>query len=306
MTVELFLDTPDIEAYKMHKNLISGGTTNPSLMSKMGIPEEKYESHCQDILKVLERKVLSIEVTSIIPEKMVEDAQKFHEWDKNRIVVKIPAPFYLDERTAERCSPGIMQNPPSSVKVTDGPEGKRAYIDTLPVMAELASKGVALNITCCFGYEQARDIAATIKQAALPTVRESYFSIFWGRLLDQYVEQGIANKTFTDYADLSKIIDLSAQEVNETARQLEGSKLRIILGSVRLPKKWESAAAEDANEALKMKKLAYRAVLKVAQPVNAIPTVSPALLEASRYHAGTSNAVTGFLEDYLKLKEAKN
>jgi transaldolase len=301
MVVELFLDTPDIEAYKRHKSLVSGMTTNPSLMSKMGIPEEKYEAHCRQILEVIENKVLSVEVTSIVPEKMVEEAHKFYAWDKERIVIKIPAPFYLDEKTAERCEPGIIQNPPSSVKVIDSKEGKQVYVDTLPVMAELASKGVAMNITCCFGYEQARDIGATVKQDTIPH-RTSYFSIFWGRLLDNYAE---LSETYSS-SEINRIVDLSAQEVNEAARQLEGSYLRIILGSVRMPKKWEAAAAKnDQNEILKLKKMAYRAVLKVARPVNAIPTVSPALLEASRYDANSSIAIKGFLEDNLKLRESR-
>ena len=298
MVVDIFLDSPDIEEYKRHKTIISGGTTNPSLMSKMGLPISKYEQQCREILNVMDGGVLSVEVTEISPERMYEQAMRFHKWDATHIVVKIPAPFCIDGSMAQRVDNHFTS-------------GDSIFVDTLPVIARLAGEGVPLNITCGFGYEQAHFIAATISKAASKArspAKNNYFSIFWGRLLDGYVADKSRGFSQTyDQSDADKLIALSMGEVEEAAHQLDGSGMRLILGSARLPKIWEEAAKNEGDDKLKqLKHEAYRAVLKVARPYNAIPTVPPALLEASRYHEGTASALKGFVDEYLKLRDSRD
>ncbi len=318
MVVDIFLDTPDLKAYERHKHVITGGTTNPSLMSKMGIPPEQYEAHCKKILEILGPSgVLSVEVTEVLPNLMYEQVQQFKKWGEQRIVVKIPSPFYLDETLVKRVHGGATDISTgdkqfasliSHSEIKTQANHRIIYVDTLPVIAEITKQGIPLNVTCGFAYEQAHDIAATIRRAitGMKCAAENYFSIFWGRILDGYVEDKNLDisKTYNK-DDLEKMIALSTQEVVDTAKQLEGSNIRVILGSSRLPKAWEEAAKKDEAQLQHLRREAYRAVLKVAQPVNAIPTVPPALIEAGRYHASTANAVKGFVEDYLKLLESK-
>jgi len=298
MVVDIFLDSPDTEAYKRHKVIISGGTTNPSLMSNMGIANNKYEQHCREILNILDGGVLSVEVTEIDPERMYEQAMRFHKWDDARIVVKIPAPFYIDGNTAQRVDSKFAPGSP-------------VFVDTIPVIARLAGEGVPLNITCGFGYEQAHAIAAAITSGARKAknpAKNNYFSMFWGRLLDGYVaDKSRGFSQVFDRSDTERLIALSMAEVEEAARQLEGSGIRLILGSSRLPKVWEEAAKKEGDDKLMLlKREAFRAVLKVARPFNAVPTVPPALLEASRYHEGTSAALKGFVDEYIKLRDSRD
>lgn len=361
MVVDLFIDTPDINAYKRHRDVISGGTTNPSLMSKLGIPPEQYESHVKKILDVLGSGILSVEVTNVIPDKMYEEAKQFMKWGEKRIAVKIPLPFYVEKSVVERVNKAnkvdvdfenliddkglnigveLKNHPPMP---EDLPEGWRVledekyepakenlkkskeliYVDTTPLIAQLAEEGVPLNVTCGFGYEQARNVAALISKASGRnkefSANHNYFSIFWGRLLDAYVGDPELNiKDSYNSKDLEKMIKLSTEEVKECARQLEGTGIRIIIGSARLPKIWETNAKKMDKEYqeehgcktvepyyVRFQREAYRSMLKIAQPVAAIPTVFPGILEAARYHPATSIALKGFADDYLKFKEKK-
>lgn len=336
MVVELFLDTPDIEEYKKHKDIISGGTTNPSLMSRMGIPPEEYKTHCKKILDVLKTGVLSVEVTEVIPSKMYEEAKQFMQWGEKGIIIKIPVPFYLSEDIVTRVTGEInldkLKNSVANSELNIGIHVKESqiekeskkflYVDTLPLIERLAYEGVPLNITCGFGFEQARDVAATIAKAKERnphyTAKHNYFSIFWGRLLDSYIgnsELKLSNEYHAE--DLEKILELSLKEVEECMRQLEGSGIRIILGSARLPKIWEKNAIDKDKEyrekhntkvgphLIPLQREAYRSMLKIAQRTNAIPTVFPGILDSARYNDSTASALDMFVRDFLKLKESQ-
>jgi|GEM_PF-3752708 len=320
MTVELFLDSPNLADYQRHKPILAGGTTNPSLMSKAGVKPEQYEQHARKILEVLDGGVLSVEVTGILPAEMQPQALKFAAWDK-RIVVKIPAPFYLDLATAAKTSssplPLEKQIASTPLNASTKIEGNLLFVDTLPLIKSLAAQGVSLNVTCGYSFESAHDVASAIsagaKQAGpAKAAKHNYYSIFWGRMLDKYAaDPKLAISKSYDQASLEKLLAIINKEVSEAAKELEGSPVRLIIASCRLPRAWEDAAKkQDAQvkpatpSASKLKFLnvqAYRAVLQAAAPFNAVPTVPPALLEAARFNDDTAIAVKGFIDDLQKL-----
>ena len=85
----LFLDTANIDEIREACDLgiISGVTTNPSLMSQEG--QRDYESHIREICEIVPGPV-SAEVLSEDAEGMIAEARKIATWAPN-VVVKIPA-----------------------------------------------------------------------------------------------------------------------------------------------------------------------------------------------------------------------
>ena len=88
-TVKLFADGADkTSMLEMYNNpLISGFTTNPTLMKVAGI--SNYESFAKDILSYIKDKPISFEVFSDDLSIMEKQAEKIATWGKN-VNVKIP------------------------------------------------------------------------------------------------------------------------------------------------------------------------------------------------------------------------
>jgi len=87
--MQIFLDTANIEQIGQAARLgvISGVTTNPSLVSKEG--KADYEAVVKEICSLIPGPI-SVEVLVEKAEDMIEQAQKIAEWAPN-VVVKIPA-----------------------------------------------------------------------------------------------------------------------------------------------------------------------------------------------------------------------
>jgi len=87
--MRLFLDTADIEQIRqaMKLGVISGVTTNPSLLSKVGWTD--YKSAIVEICSLVNGPV-SAEVLSQEPESMIEEAREISSWSPH-VVVKIPS-----------------------------------------------------------------------------------------------------------------------------------------------------------------------------------------------------------------------
>jgi len=87
--MQIFLDTANIEQIRQAARLgvISGVTTNPSLVSKEG--KADYEAVVKEICAIIPGPI-SVEVLVEKAEDMIEQAQKIAEWAPN-VVVKIPA-----------------------------------------------------------------------------------------------------------------------------------------------------------------------------------------------------------------------
>ena len=151
LKVKIFADGADKKGMlELNANpLIQGLTTNPTLMRKVGITE--FEAFARDILQGITVKPLSFEVFSDDFPEMKRQAMKINGWAKN-VYVKIPITNTRDE-------------------------------SSLPLIRELASEGVKLNITAILTLEQVKGVA----QALNPKV-PSFVSVFAGRIADTGVD----------------------------------------------------------------------------------------------------------------------
>jgi transaldolase len=129
--------------------LIQGLTTNPTLMNKAGIAD--YEAFARDILQTVQTKPISFEVFSDDFPEMRRQALKMASWQKN-VYVKIP----ITNTRAE---------------------------SALPLIRELGSEGVQLNVTALLTLDQVRGVAQSLN----PTV-PSVVSVFAGRIADTGVD----------------------------------------------------------------------------------------------------------------------
>ena len=87
--MRLFLDTANIEHIRhgVRLGIISGVTTNPSLVSREG--KVNYKNHVQEICSIVPGPV-STEVISQDAAGMIAEAREIAAWARN-VVVKIPA-----------------------------------------------------------------------------------------------------------------------------------------------------------------------------------------------------------------------
>jgi transaldolase len=106
--MQLFLDTANIEHIRhgVKLGVISGVTTNPSLISKEG--KVDFKRHVQEICSIVPGPV-STEVLSQDAAGMVREAKQVASWAKN-VVVKIPASLEGVEATSQLTKEGIKVN----------------------------------------------------------------------------------------------------------------------------------------------------------------------------------------------------
>jgi transaldolase len=116
--MRIFLDTANIEQIRQGAKLgiVSGVTTNPSLVSKEGAAD--YEATIKEICSIISGPI-SVEVLVEGVEPMKEQARQISTWAPN-VVIKIPA-------------------------TTEG----------LEVTSALAREGIKVNFTLCFSLNQA-------------------------------------------------------------------------------------------------------------------------------------------------------
>ena len=148
MKTKIFCDIADLKTIKYYnkKNFIDGFTTNPSLMRLAGA--KNYKNYCSKILKVCNKKPISFEVFADNPTAMLDQAYKINRWGKN-VYVKIPVVN----------SKGIFMG---------------------SVIKELSNKGIKLNVTAVYTFEQTRKIFKCLNKKT-----KSIISIFAGRMGDK-------------------------------------------------------------------------------------------------------------------------
>ncbi len=151
LKVKIFADGADKKGMlELNANpLIQGMTTNPTLMRKAGLTD--FEAFARDILQSITVKPLSLEVFSDEFPEMKRQALKINGWGKN-VYVKIPITNTRGE-------------------------------SSLPLIKELASEGVKLNVTAILTLEQVEGVA----QSLSPKV-PSVVSVFAGRIADTGVD----------------------------------------------------------------------------------------------------------------------
>jgi transaldolase len=106
--MRLFLDTANIEhiGHGVRLGVISGVTTNPSLVSKEG--KVDYKQLVQKICAIVPGPV-STEVLSTGVDGMIAEARRIAKWATN-VVVKIPASIQGIEATHQLSKEGIKVN----------------------------------------------------------------------------------------------------------------------------------------------------------------------------------------------------
>jgi transaldolase len=116
--MRIFLDTANIDQIRQAARLgvISGVTTNPSLVSKEGLAD--YKAVVKEICSIIPGPI-SVEVLTEESQAMIKQARDISTWAPN-VVIKIPA-------------------------TTDG----------LGVTSALAKEGIKVNFTLCFSLNQA-------------------------------------------------------------------------------------------------------------------------------------------------------
>ena len=148
MKTKIFCDIADLKTIKFYnkKSIVDGFTTNPSLMRKAGA--KSYKNYSLEILKVCKKKPISFEVFADNPKQMLEQAYKINSWGKN-VYVKIPVVN----------SKGLFMG---------------------SVIKELSEKGIKLNITAVYTFEQTKKIYEKLNKKT-----KSIISIFAGRMADR-------------------------------------------------------------------------------------------------------------------------
>ena len=151
MNVKLFADGADKKVMlEMYNNpLVSGLTTNPTLMRKAGI--SNYKEFALDILSLISDVSISFEVFSDDLNIMEEQALDIASWGEN-VYVKIPITNTKGESTYQ-----LIEN--------------------------LAKHGVKVNVTAIMTVEQVKHILPAIKQCPA-----GYVSVFAGRIADTGVD----------------------------------------------------------------------------------------------------------------------
>ena len=148
MKTKIFCDSADYETIKHfnNENIVDGFTTNPSLMRLSGA--KNYKDYSLKILKICRKKPISFEVFADHPKEMLRQAYKINNWGKN-VYVKIPVVN----------SKGVFMG---------------------SVIKELSKKGIKLNITAVYTYEQTLKIFKCLDKKT-----KSIISIFAGRMADK-------------------------------------------------------------------------------------------------------------------------
>jgi transaldolase len=147
MITKIYCDIAELNQIKKFnkKKIVKGFTTNPSLMRKAGAKD--YKLYSKKILKICDKKPISLEVFADDYLNMKKQAEKINTWGKN-VYVKIP-----------------VSN--SKGKFT----GK--------VIKELNEQNIKLNITAVYTAKQTKKILNVINKKTKVII-----SIFAGRAGD--------------------------------------------------------------------------------------------------------------------------
>ena len=147
MNTKIYCDSADLSLIKKYnkKKIVKGFTTNPSLIRKAGA--KNYEDYSKKILKICKNKPVSLEIFADDFDSMINQGLKINEWGKN-VYVKVPV-----------------------VNTKNRFTGK--------VISELNRRGVKLNITAVYSFNQTNKILNSINKKTKVII-----SIFAGRAGD--------------------------------------------------------------------------------------------------------------------------
>lgn len=151
LSIKVFSDGAVLETMlnDLNSGLVTGFTTNPSLMKKAGITS--YIGFAKDVLKEITDYPVSFEVFADDLEGMEQEARRIAALGDN-VYVKIPVTNSKGESTA-------------------------------PLIDRLTAEGVKVNVTAIFTVEQVRVVVDALKSGTPAVV-----SVFAGRIADTGVD----------------------------------------------------------------------------------------------------------------------
>jgi transaldolase len=230
--VKIFLDSADIDEITQGYNwgIIDGITTNPSLL-KQALEKKKentdLEIYLRTILKLAKGTPVSLEITELESEKIIEESKKFYKMFNHtakNVCIKIPINTAFDSQSKQ--------------------------FEGLKAVKEISRQKIPVNCTLIFTPEQAL-LAA--KAGA------KYVSLFAGRIDDYLRDQnkmkysksdyfpqgGLASGHIRDDNGIVSGIDL----IKQTSEILKLHKLNaeIIAASIRNARQAREAALAGAH-----------------------------------------------------------
>ena len=151
LSIKVFSDGAVLETmlHDLNSGLVTGFTTNPSLMKKAGITS--YIGFAKDVLKEIMDYPVSFEVFADDLEGMEQEARRIAALGDN-VYVKIPVTNSKGESTA-------------------------------PLIDRLTAEGIKVNVTAIFTVEQVREVVDALKSGTPAVV-----SVFAGRIADTGVD----------------------------------------------------------------------------------------------------------------------
>ena len=151
LSIKVFSDGAVLETmlHDLNSGLVTGFTTNPSLMKKAGITS--YIGFAKDVLKEITDYPVSFEVFADDLEGMEQEARRIAALGDN-VYVKIPVTNSKGESTAQ-------------------------------LIDRLTAEGIKVNVTAIFTVEQVREVVDALKSGTSAVV-----SVFAGRIADTGVD----------------------------------------------------------------------------------------------------------------------
>lgn len=147
LTVKIYADGADLDGMlALSRNpLISGFTTNPTLMRKAGVGD--YRAFARQVLKAIPDRPISFEVFADEFSEMERQAREIAAWGE-KVYVKIPVTNTRGEFSG-------------------------------PLIRSLVRAGIRLNVTALLALEQVVQVRECLADAA-----SAYISVFAGRVAD--------------------------------------------------------------------------------------------------------------------------
>jgi len=188
LNTKIFCDIADLKTIKIFnkKKIVKGFTTNPSLMRKAGA--KNYKSYSKRILKISNKKPVSLEVFADRPSEIKKQAYIINSWGKN-IYVKVPITN----------SKGVFS-------------GK--------IIKELNSKNIKLNITAVYSAKQTQKILKYLNKKTKVII-----SIFAGRAADTGIDPVPELKKSIRLAKKFKNIEILWASVREPYNYLQAKQI---------------------------------------------------------------------------------
>ena len=185
---KIFCDIAELGLIKKFnkKKIVKGFTTNPSLMRKAGAKD--YKLHSQKILKICNKKPVSLEVFADEYYGMRKQALQINTWGKN-VYVKIPVVN----------SKGIF---------------------TKRIIKELNHQNIKLNITSIYSAKQTEKILKLINKKS-----KVILSIFAGRAGDTGIDPIPEFKKSIQLAKKFKNVEILWASVREPYNYLQAQKV---------------------------------------------------------------------------------